>query len=270
MSMTAPPIAAEQRPVALVTGASAGIGQAFAREFARNGYDLVLIARREERLKVLAGDLERDFGAVAHILACDLSRPEAPLEISTALKDNSLEVEALVNNAGYGVVGQYNDSEWLCHRDYMQVMMTAPAHLAYLLAPAMAERGSGFIINVGSVSGFLPPHAGGTLYYPVKSFIIKFSLAHGAELRPSGVHVTALCPGFTRTEFQKAAGGTVESVKMPDFLWMDADEVARLGYKAVIRGDSICIPGFYNRMIVRFFKYLPDKFGQWIIRQTGE
>jgi len=267
--MIASTTAAERRPVALVTGASAGIGEAFAREFARNGYDLVLVARRKERLQTLARDLERDFGAAARVLASDLSRPEAPAEIFAALKNDAVEVEALINNAGYGVVGQFNESDWRRHRDYLQVMITAPIHLSYLLAPEMAERGRGFIINVGSVSGFLPPHAGGTLYYPAKSFLIKFSLAHGAELCDSGVHVTALCPGFTRTEFQQAAGGTVETVKMPGFLWMRADQVARQGYEAVIRGDPVCIPGFYNRMIVRFFKYIPDTLGRWIVRITG-
>jgi short-subunit dehydrogenase len=133
----------------------------------------------------------------------------------------------------------------------------------------MAKRGQGLIINLGSVSGFLPPHAGGTLYYPVKSFLIKFSLAHAEEMRRAGVHVTALCPGFTHTDFQKAAGGTVETVTMPDFLWMDADEVARQGYKAAVRGDPVCVPGWINRMIVRCFKYLPDAFGRWIVRVTG-
>lgn len=267
--MIASTTADERRPVALVTGASAGIGEAFAREFARNGYDLVLVARRKERLQALASDLEREFAAATRVLVSDLSRPEAPAEILAALKNDAIEVEALVNNAGYGVVGRFNESDWSRHRDYLQVMVMTPTHLSYLLAPEMTQRGRGFIINVGSVSGFLPPHAGGTLYYPVKSFLIKFSLAHGAELRDSGVHVTALCPGFTRTEFQQAAGGTVETVKMPGFLWMDADEVARQGYKAVIRGDPVCIPGFYNRMIVRFFKYIPDAVGRWIIRLTG-
>ena len=267
--MSASTPASQRRPTALITGASAGIGEAFAREFARNGYDLVLVARREERLRALAGDVDREFGVAARILASDLSRPEAPAEISATLKNDGVVVDALVNNAGYGVVGQFHESDWPRHRDYVQVMVTAPIHLAYLLAPAMAGRGKGFIINVGSVSGFLPPHAGGTLYYPAKSFVIKFSLAHGAELREHGVHVTALCPGFTRTEFQKAAGGTVETVKMPDFLWMDADEVARQGYRAVVRGDPVCIPGVYNRMIVRFFKYMPEAFGRWVVRQTG-
>jgi len=257
------------RPVALVTGASAGIGAAFAREFARNGFDLVLVARREDRLRALAREIEPAHGVRVHVLPADLADPGAPQQVIAAVREMSLPLAALVNNAGYGVPGELGDSDWARHRDCLQVMVDAPVHLAYLAAPEMAERGQGFIINVASLSAFLPPHAGGTLYYSVKAFLLKFSLAHAAELRRSGVHVTALCPGFTRTEFQTAAGGTVEAVTMPDFLWMDAAEVARQGYRAAMRGDLVCVPGWINRMIVLLFKYLPEGVGRWIIRMAG-
>jgi short-subunit dehydrogenase len=257
------------RLTALVTGASAGIGAAFAREFARNGFDLVLVARREDRLKALAAELEAAHPIRAHVLPADLSRPEAPAEIFQALAGRGLRVDALVSNAGYGVPGLFHEVDWPRHRDCLQVMVTAPVHLAWLAAPEMARRGKGYILNVGSVSGLLPPHAGGTLYYPVKAFVIKFSLAHAAELRGTGVHVTALCPGFTHTEFQEAAGGTVEKVDFPKFLWMDAEEVARRGFRAVMRGDPVCVPGFMNRLLVAVFKYLPDRVGRWLIRVTG-
>lgn len=258
------------RPVALITGASAGIGAAFAWEFARHGYDLVLVARRADRLRALAGEIDQAHGAAAHVLPADLSDPGAPQQIAAEVAARGMAVAALVNNAGYGVPGELAETDWARHRDSLQVMVTAPVHLAYLLAPGMAARGHGFIVNVASLAGLLPPHAGGTLYYPIKAFLLKFSLAHGAELRPAGVHVTALCPGFTRTEFQQAAGGSVEKVDMPDFLWTDAEAVARQGYLAVMRGDPVCIPGWVNRMIYRAFKYLPDSVGRWLVRVTGD
>lgn len=257
------------RPVALITGASSGIGAAFAREFARQGHDLVLVARREERLRSVASELAAAHGVTAHVLPADLADPAAPEMIVADLAARGIEIDALVNNAGYGVPGPLAASDWARHRDCLQVMVTAPVHLAYLLAPAMVRRGRGHILHVGSLSGLLPPHAGGTLYYPVKAFLIKFALAHGAELRPAGVRVTVLCPGFTRTEFQQAAGGTVEAVRMPGWMWSDPDEVARQGYRALMHGDPVCIPGLVNRLIAALFKYLPDRTGRWLVRVTG-
>jgi short-subunit dehydrogenase len=264
---------AEARPVALVTGGSSGIGAAFAREFARNGHDVVLVARGEARLKSVAAEIEGEFGVSAHVLQADLSDPVAPERIFAELAERGLKIGALVNNAGYGVPGPLDQSDWAKHRDCLEVMVAAPVHLAYLAAREMAGRGKsgrgGMIINIGSVSGFLPPHAGGTLYYPVKAFLIKFSLAHAEEVRASGVTVTVVCPGFTHTGFQEAAGGTVEAVSMPKFLWMQPEEVARKGYRAAARGDLVCVPGFINKLFVWFFKYVPDGIGRWIVRATG-
>jgi len=202
------------------------------------------------------------------VLPVDLARPEAPQEIAAELSARGIRVDAPVNNAGYGVPGELAEIDWARHRDCLQVMVTAPVHLAYLLAPGMAHRGKGYILHVSSLSGLLPPHAGGTLYYPVKAFLLKFSLAHRAELRRAGVHVTALCPGFTHSEFQQAAGGTVENVAFPKSWWMDAEEVARQGYRAVMRGDAVCVPGWFNRGLAAVFKYLPDSVGRWLVR-TG-
>jgi short-subunit dehydrogenase len=254
---------------ALVTGASSGIGAAFARVFAANGFDLVLTARREGKLHALAQVLAQDFDVATHVVPADLANPQSPQQIFDQLQLMHLTVDALVNNAGYGIPGCFDESDWVRHRDYLQVMTVAPVHLAHLAAPGMVQRGYGRIVNVGSLSGLLPPHAGGTLYYPVKSFIIKFSLAHAEELRGSGVKVTALCPGFTRTNFQQASGGSVEAVTMPDFMWMDADAVAAQGYRAVMRGQPVCVPGWPNKVLAGLFKYLPDGVGRWLIRVTA-
>jgi short-subunit dehydrogenase len=264
--VTAP---AGARPVALVTGASAGIGAALAREFAADGYDLVLVARRADRLRTLADALAAAHGVTAHVLQADLADPAAPEAIFAALEEQGLELTALVNNAGYGVPGELAESGWVRHRDSLQVMVRAPVQLAYLAAPGMAARGRGYILHVASLSALLPPHAGGTLYYPIKSFLLKFALAHGEELRPHGVRVTAVCPGFTHTEFQEAAGGSTEKVEMPGFLWMTAEAVAKQGYRALMRGRPVCIPGLVNQVLYLVFKYMPDGIGRWLVRVTG-
>ncbi|MBL6952153.1 MAG: SDR family oxidoreductase [Alphaproteobacteria bacterium] len=254
---------------ALITGASSGIGAAFARVFASHGFDVVLTARRERRLRELARELEQAFAITTHVVTADLADPAAPEHIFDDLRARGVHVDALVNNAGYGVPGYFDQSTWQRHRDYLQVMTVAPVHLAHLAAPAMVGRGYGRIINLGSLAGLLPPHAGGTLYYPAKAFLIKFSLAHAEELRGTGVQVTALCPGFTRTNFKQASGGTVEAVSFPEFLWMDAEEVAAQGYRAVMDGVPVCVPGWFNRVLAALFKYLPNSLGRWIIRATS-
>ena len=254
------------RKTALVTGASSGIGKAFAREFASNGFDVVLVARGEARLRAVAEEIEADFGVSAPVIIADLAIPEAPADIVAQIGSMGLQIDALVNNAGYGVPGHLAESDWTVHRDCMQVMARAPLQLAYLLAPGMAERRRGWIVNVCSLTVFLPPHAGGTLYYPVKSFLFQFSLAHREELRRHCVHVTAICPGFTETNFQQAAGGTVESVSFPKSLWLQPDRVARAGYAAVMRNRPICIPGRIDRIIALFFKLAPGPLARWIVR----
>ncbi|WP_108257606.1 SDR family NAD(P)-dependent oxidoreductase [Mangrovicoccus ximenensis] len=142
------------------------------------------------------------------------------------MPDRGLQAEVLVNNAGFGVPGMLCDVPWERHRACLEVMAAAPVRLCHLLAPAMMAGGRGRIVNVSSLSALLPPHAGGTLYYPVKSFLLQFSLAFHAEMRPHGVRVSAVCPGFTETGFQAAAGGTVEKVAVPRWLWSRPGDVA--------------------------------------------
>lgn len=255
---------------ALITGASSGIGRAFARVFASNGFDVVLTARRESKLRECAREIEEIYGVAANLVPADLADPAAPKRIFDVVRAKGLHIDALVNNAGYGVPGFLEQSDWSRHREFLEVTTIAPVQLAHLAAPGMVERGYGRIVNVASIAGFLPPHAGGTLYYPAKSFIIKFSLAHAAELSGTGVQVTALCPGFTRTDFQQASGTSVEVVKMPDFLWMSAEKVAEQGYRAVMAGDQVCVNGIVNRLMVVLFKYLPDSLGRWLVGATAK
>jgi short-subunit dehydrogenase len=255
---------------ALITGASSGIGKAFAKVFAENGFDLVLTARRESHLRETAKQLEDAYDVKTLVVTADLADPAAPKRIFDEIHAKGLHIDALVNNAGFGVPGYLDQSDWTRHREFLEVTTAAPVHLAHLAAPVMVERGYGRIINVASISGFLPPHPGGTLYYPAKSFLIKFSLAHAAELAGTGVHVTAICPGFTRTNFQQASGTSVEVVTMPDFLWMSPDEVAAQSYRAVMAGDPVYVNGLVNRLMVIFFKYLPDSIGRWLVLRTAK
>ncbi|MHA3980009.1 SDR family NAD(P)-dependent oxidoreductase [Halovulum sp. GXIMD14794] len=250
----------------LITGASAGMGLSFARAYAKTGRNLVLVARREDLLRETARDLTEKHGIDAAALSADLADPGAPTRLFEEIAYLGIDVGGLVNNAGFGVPGHLCAVDWSRHRDTIQVMATVPVHLTRLFAPAMMQRGRGTIINVASLSALLPPHAGGTLYYPVKSFLYQFSLATHEELRPRGVHVTALCPGFTVTDFQKAAGGTVESVSVPQWMWSKPEDVVDAAIAAVDRNQPVCIPGFANKAIAQAFKLMPGALGRWLVR----
>ncbi|HEX7485697.1 MAG TPA: SDR family oxidoreductase [Vicinamibacterales bacterium] len=249
---------------ALVTGASGGIGAALARVFAANGFDLVLTARRTDRLQSLAEELRAAHGCSVHVIAADLADPGAPARIFDETTRLGLTIDALVNDAGYGLPGGFLHSTWGQHRDFIQVMVTAVAELCYRFAPAMVARQRGWIINVGSVAGLVPGSAGHTLYGAVKSLVIRFSQSLALELRAQGVNVTALCPGFTYSEFHDANGMRGEVSQLPKWMWMDADTVAKQAYDAVVRGDIVCINGRVNRATVLLARYAPD----WLVNQV--
>ncbi|MDU8946235.1 SDR family NAD(P)-dependent oxidoreductase [Ovoidimarina sediminis] len=253
------------RKTALITGASSGIGRAFAEEYARRGLDLVLVARRAAPLQDVAEMLRKRNGIAAHVFPADLADPATPDHLFDHLSAQNLEVDVLVNNAGFGVPGNLIDVDWSRHKDTIEVMAAAPVHLCHVFAPRMLSRGSGRVINVSSLSAYLPPHAGGTLYYPVKSYLLQFSLALRAELKGQGVHVTALCPGFTHTGFQAAAGGTVESVAVPKWLWSASSDVARAAMGAVEKNKPVCIPGAFNKTVAAFFKITPAPLGRFFV-----
>jgi len=255
-----------KRKVALITGASSGIGRAFAEEYARRGMDIVAVARKEPPLRELAEKLEAEHAVEVTVLPGDLADPETPDRLFQTLADQGKLITHLVNNAGFGVPGMFCDVDWSRHRSCLEVMAAAPVRLCYLFAPAMRKQKSGTIINVSSLSALLPPHVGGTLYYPVKSFLYQFSLAFRAEMRADNVHVTALCPGFTETNFQNAAGGTVESVAIPKWLWSNSNDIAKEAIRAVEANKAVCIPGFFNRSIATAFKLMPGPIGRWIVR----
>ena len=255
---------------ALVTGASAGIGEAFARELARRGHDLVLTARRADRLEKLAAELRDRHGIEAIVAPLDLARPDGPEALVAALEAQGLSIDVLINNAGYGVTGYFGEQPWKAHADFIQVLMTAPTELAYRLLPGMKTRGYGRIVNVASLAGHVPGSAGHTLYAASKAYLIKFSQSLALEGKGTGVHTTAVCPGFTYSEFHDVTGSRELVSKMPSYLWMDAATVARQGLDAVDAGQAVHVNGRVNRAIKTLFKLLPDGLALRMVERQGK
>ena len=254
---------------ALVTGASSGIGAAFARALAQRGRALALTARRRERLETLAAELRAAHGVEVAVYAQDLADPSAPQRLVAALERDGLAVDLLINNAGYGVPGTFDASPWPRHADFIQVLITAPTELAHRLLPGMRARGHGRIVNVASLAGHLPGTPGHTLYAAAKAYLIKFSQSLALENRGHGVHVTALCPGFTYSEFHDITGARALVSKMPARMWMHADTVVAQGLAAVERGDIVYINGRLNRAIKTLFKLLPDRVALALIARRS-
>ena len=256
------------RRTVLITGASSGIGEAFAEVFASEQFDLVLVARREDRLRAVADAVSR-HGVTAHVVCADLAERDAVQRLTDELTTRGLVVDALVNNAGYGVPGTFLVPSWNQHAAQMQVMMMAVAELTYRLLPGMIARGYGRVVNVASLAGLVPAPGGHTLYAASKAFVIRFSESLAHEVRDAGVHVTALCPGFTQSEFHDRTGTRDRVSRLPAFLWMDAATVARQGYDAVTAGRSVYVNGRVNRTIAALASCLPNGLVTMVSRRSA-
>jgi short-subunit dehydrogenase len=252
-----------------VTGASSGIGQAFAEALARRGHALILTARRRDRLEALAERLGRAHGIDAHVIAADLADSAAPPALVGEIASRGLTVDILVNNAGYGVPGRYDKPSWDVHAAFVQVMVTAVCHLTYLLLPGMVDRRWGRIVNIASLAGHLPAPAGHTLYAASKAFLIRFSEALHAERAADGINTTAVCPGFTYSEFHDVTGTREQMKGMPRWMWMDAATVAEQGLEAVMRGDPVYINGRMNRTIARLVRVMPQGVVRRAVARSG-
>ena len=239
----------------LITGASAGLGAALAREYAARGWDLVLVARREERLKALAEDLNAAHDTQSHILSADLFSETAVVDLMSDLK--GIQIDGLINNAGYGHPGTFLASEWDDRRRFNHLMSVVPIELTRALLPGMADRGFGRIMQVASLAGHMPGSKGHTLYAAVKSYLIKFSESLNAEVRERGVHVSALCPGFVLTEFHDVNGTRAGIDSLPGFMVMKADTCANLAAEALEANKAVFISGRVNRFLARLNRWAP-------------
>lgn len=249
---------APPRRLALITGASAGIGAAFARAYAARGFDLALVARRRDRLETLASELVHQHGVEAFAIAADLSAPDAQTPILEAVEARGRRVDALVNNAGFGIPRYFTEAPWHEQRDFLMTMAVAPCALAYAVIPGMAERRWGRIINVSSIAGFAPGVAANTLYPGVKGLMIRFSQALDAEYRDKGLKVTAICPGSTQSEFAAHAGYQHLLKNSPSLFTQTADRVAEIAIKGNETGRVVVIPGWHNRIAVAIMRLLPE------------
>jgi short-subunit dehydrogenase len=244
------------RPLALVTGASSGIGADLARELARHGHDLVLTARRTEPMRTLAEELKA-MGAEGTVVAADLSKPGAAAALAAELESRGLAVDVLVNNAGLGAGGPFHESDPLRVSEMLQVNVVAPTELTRALLPAMVRRGHGRVLIVASTAAFQPGPSM-AVYSASKAFALSFGEAISHELRGTGVTVTTLCPGPTRTEFTDVAN-TGKSMLFvgPMANVMTSGEVARQGVRAMAAGKRVHVVGFTNKLVVASGRYSP-------------
>jgi short-subunit dehydrogenase len=256
-----------ERRLALVTGASSGLGAAFARAYAAKGYDLVLTARRLDRLEVLAAELSAKHGIEAFAVAGDLGVFEAEKPILAAIAARGRVVDLLVNNAGFSIPQSFAATPWSRQRDFLMTLVVAPCALAHAVIPGMVERGGGRIVNVASLAGFAPGAAGHSLYPGAKSLMIKFSQALDAEYGGQGIRVTAICPGFTRTEFAAANETQHLMDEAPRLFWQSAETVVQAAICANERGRVVVIPGWHNRLAVFFLRYLPEALVGFAVRK---
>jgi short-subunit dehydrogenase len=249
---------------ALVTGASSGIGAELATLCAAGGYDLVLVARSAGKLEELAARLSRTHGIAARPLAADLADPAAAQAIYDQTRGDTIEI--LINNAGFGVLGPYAETDWAADARLLQVNLVALAHLTKLYLPEMVRRRSGRILNVGSTAAFVPGPFMST-YYASKAFVVSFSHAIANEVKGTGVTVTVLCPGPTVTGFFEAAG--TSGTRVFQGSTMSAAEVARDGYRAMMAGKPEVIPGARNRLLMLGTRLAPRTMLAGIARRLN-
>jgi short-subunit dehydrogenase len=249
------------KPLALITGASAGIGKEMAGVAARDGYDLLLVARRESALRECAEDLERQYDCTASILTCDLSEESGWQSVLQAMDQEAARLEVVVNNAGFGAAGRVCDLEWARQHKMIELNITALVCLSRSAAKAMEARGHGYIMNVASTAAF---QAGPlmSIYYASKAFVLHFTEGLAEEMKPSGVIVSCLCPGPTESEFIQAA-----QMEKPIYFKgpiPTSAEVAAWGWQAMKNGKVVAVHSLKNQILVTLSRFIP----RWLIRKV--
>jgi hypothetical protein len=257
--------------VALITGASSGIGRALADNFAQAGYDVILAARNVAKMEAHAGDLQRRFGITAHVIACDLETSTGAMQLHSEIKSRGMTLSALVNNAGYGTFGEFKDLALDSQLGMVQLNIASVVALTKLFLPDLLIT-KGKILNLSSTAAFQPgPYM--AVYFATKSFVLSFSEALGAELAGTGVTVTAFCPGPTATGFQDKAAmhhsAMVKGKRLPS-----SEEIARKGFRAMGCGRRVYIPGIKNWILAQLPSFAPRRLvtliAMFVTRPTKE
>lgn len=252
-------------PVALITGASSGIGESLAHCFAGAGHDLVLVARSADKLEGLAVELAALHGVKVWAEPCDLARENAAAELAAALRRKRRTIDVLVNNAGVLAQGPFGKMKAALHQQVIDLNVSGLTALLAEFLPGMVERGKGRVLNVASIAAFQPVPSLAT-YAATKAYVLSLTESLAEELKGSGVTITALCPGITATNMLTTArNANARLGQLPGFLIGDVDDVARLGFEACIRGDVICVPGVVNRAAMIASRSTP----KWLVRRIG-
>ena len=237
--------------IALITGATAGIGAQYARLLAKEGFDLILVARNKNRLASTAKSLNKEFGVKVEVLPADLTKPVQLEKVRKRLSDSRKPIEVLINNAGFGINKSFLVSDLSDEQGLLDVLVTAPMRLTHAELPIMKERNSGTIVNVSSVASWI---AGGS-YSAAKSYLTVLTESLHTELRPTKIKISALCPGFTRTEFHKR--GRMKMSGLPNFMWLSAEEVVSKSWRDINAGKVISIPGWQYLILSSISRFGP-------------
>jgi uncharacterized protein len=259
-------------PLAVITGASTGIGRELAFECAKDGYDLVLVARSAPALESVAGEVKAKTGRASRLVALDLTEPGAPQNLFDSLASVQPEVEILMNNAGFGLVGFFHELDTAAQLNMIQLNVTVLTHLTRLFLPGFIARGAGgkqsYVLNVASTAAFQPGPLM-AVYYATKAYVVSFSEALHNEVKDKRVTVTTLCPGATRTEFQSRAGLNASKLFSGRNV-MDAATVASGGYRAMKAGRSLTISGTVNSLMAMSVRLVPRQFAASMARKFQE
>lgn len=249
---------------ALITGSTSGIGAAFATLLAKEKYQLVLVARNEDKLKKQAKKLKRLHGVDARFISCDLTRPQAADVVYQQTKNMNVQIHALINNAGFNEFGSFLTTDKAKELEMIQLHTIFPTEMMKLFLPNMLKNKAGKILNVGSTGSIIPcPYD--AVYAATKAYLFSVSKAIGSELKDSGVTITTLCPGSTETAFAKKAG--MQETLLFKLFVMKPETVASIGYQAMIKGKATVVSGLYNKVLVRSSYLLPDRLINYLVKK---
>ncbi len=244
-------------PTALITGASSGIGYEIAKQLAQKGYNLVLTARQPEKLEKAKAELSLPLGQFVATLAADLHDPEAPQKIYAFCSENGYTINLLVNNAGYALAGAFHQTAMEEEERFLRVLAISVIALTKLVVKDMLVHGGGKIMFISSVAAFAPPSSIQVLYGPVKTFVNRFSEALNLNYNSSSIFATAVCPGYTITNFHTASGVQKEMDQVPRFMKKSAERVAKEAIEATLKGKKVCVPTKTFKLIVFLLKVVP-------------